>query len=94
MVLIEPTEPERERSDSADILLCHNCGWNASLQIHNGYVSHIKCFFGKHTRGAWMIGDDYVLKERAITPVWGPAIMGPDAETTNWARRHNGSSDS
>ncbi|APA08392.1 predicted protein [Sclerotinia sclerotiorum 1980 UF-70] len=30
--------PEEE-----DFLLCTNCGWNASTQLHTAYESHIKC---------------------------------------------------
>lgn len=81
-------EDKPKRPRSADILLCHNCGWNASLQVHDNYKSHIKCSFGSFDRAVWTIGDDYVLKERPLLSTTGPKYMGPDVVTTNWVREN------
>ncbi len=81
-------EDKPKRPRSADILLCHNCGWNADLQSHYYYESRIKCSFGSGNRAVWTIGDDYVLKERPLLSPFGPKYMGPDVVTTNFVREN------
>ncbi|TGO17741.1 hypothetical protein BTUL_0015g00770 [Botrytis tulipae] len=60
-------------------LLCHNCGWNAHEQLHSWYSSRVKVMCNG-ARGIWFIGDDYVLKERAIVEYGRASHMGPDVE--------------
>jgi hypothetical protein len=82
---------EREELDKkeAATLLCHNCGWNAALQLHSGYVSTVKCFFGCGDRGVWQLGNGYILKERPLINHWGEDnSAGPDVATINWLREN------
>ncbi|KAF7875341.1 hypothetical protein EAF04_002513 [Stromatinia cepivora] len=75
MTLYKPFDGSRRKEFEAhvpkeeDFLLCHNCGWNASTQLHTAYASHVKCK-PSSSRGLWFVGDKYVLKERSLYD-WG-----------------------
>ncbi|THV55405.1 hypothetical protein BGAL_0009g00550 [Botrytis galanthina] len=64
-------------------LLCHNCGWNAHEQLHSCYSGRVKIMCNS-SRGIWFIGDDYVLKERAILEHGRASHMGPDVEVSRF----------
>ncbi|KAF5867980.1 uncharacterized protein Bfra_007176 [Botrytis fragariae] len=66
-----------------DFLLCHNCGWTVYHQVHYWYVSRVKCMCNG-ARGIWFIGDDYVLKERAILEYGRASVMGPDVSISKF----------
>ncbi|TGO43599.1 hypothetical protein BOTNAR_1780g00010 [Botryotinia narcissicola] len=66
-----------------EFLLCHNCGWTVYHQVHYWYVSHIKVMCNG-ARGIWFIGDDYILKERAILEYGRASIMGADVSISKF----------
>ncbi|KAF7894135.1 hypothetical protein EAF00_007649 [Botryotinia globosa] len=66
-----------------DFLLCHNCGWTVDHQVHYWYASRVKVKCNG-ARGIWFIGDDYVLKERAILEYGRASVMGPDVAVSKF----------
>lgn len=86
--VVSPGEREAEEKAEARIILCHNCGWNATHQQRTLYVSTVKCIYACSDRGVWQLGNEWILKEQSLGCENGLGYVGPDAATVNWVHKN------